>query len=99
MRAGTVFSALRTAPHRDDHETGYRAADQLLTVLERALPERMNARIVDTLDMFTRLPLRICGEVQIAVHHNLASKSPRSFRPTWGSPPLAILPAMPKSGN
>ncbi|MCA8997285.1 MAG: prephenate dehydratase [Planctomycetaceae bacterium] len=37
-----------------------------------------DGRIVDTLDMFTRLPLRICGEVQIAVHHNLLSRSARS---------------------
>jgi len=37
-----------------------------------------DGRIVDTLDMFTRLPLRICGEVQMAVHHNLLSRSPRS---------------------
>ena len=37
-----------------------------------------DGRIVDTLDMFTRLPLRICGEVQIEVHHNLLSRSPRS---------------------
>ena len=37
-----------------------------------------DGRIVDTLDMFTRLPLRICGEVQMAVHHNLMSRSPRS---------------------
>ena len=37
-----------------------------------------DGRIVDTLDMFTRLPLRICGEVQLAVHHNLLSRSARS---------------------
>lgn len=37
-----------------------------------------DGRIVDTLDMFTRLPLRVCGEVQMAVHHNLLSRSPRS---------------------
>lgn len=36
-----------------------------------------DGRIVDTLDMFTRLPLRICGEVQMAVHHYLLSRSPR----------------------
>ncbi len=36
-----------------------------------------DGRIVDTLDMFTRLPLRICGEVQMAIHHNLLSRSPR----------------------
>ena len=37
-----------------------------------------DGRIVDTLDMFQRLPLKICGELQIAVHHNLLSRSPRS---------------------
>ena len=36
-----------------------------------------DGRIVDTLDMFTRLPLRICGEVQIAIHHNLMARCPR----------------------
>ena len=37
-----------------------------------------DGRIVDTLDMFQRLPLKICGELQIAVHHNLLSCSARS---------------------
>lgn len=37
-----------------------------------------DGRIVDTLDMFQRLPLKICGELQIAIHHNLLSRSPRS---------------------
>jgi chorismate mutase/prephenate dehydratase len=37
-----------------------------------------DGRIVDTLDMFTRLPLRICGEVQISIHHNLLAKCSRS---------------------
>ncbi|MAG94430.1 MAG: prephenate dehydratase [Planctomycetaceae bacterium] len=36
-----------------------------------------DGRIVDTLDMFTRLPIRICGEVQISVHHNLLARCPR----------------------
>ena len=36
-----------------------------------------DGRIVDTLDMFTRLPLRICGEVQISIHHNLLAKCSR----------------------
>ncbi len=36
-----------------------------------------DGRVADTLDMFTRLPLRICGEVQLAVHHNLLGRSPR----------------------
>lgn len=37
-----------------------------------------DGRVVDTLDMFTRLPIRICGEVQIAIEHNLLAKCPRS---------------------
>jgi len=37
-----------------------------------------DGRIVDTLDMFTRLPIRICGEVQMSIHHNMMSRSPRS---------------------
>jgi chorismate mutase/prephenate dehydratase len=49
-----------------------------------------DGRIVDTLDMFTRLPLRICGEVQIAVHHNLCSKSPRSEITEVYSKPQAL---------
>lgn len=36
-----------------------------------------DGRVVDTLDMFTRLPLRICGEVQINVHHNLLARCAR----------------------
>lgn len=36
-----------------------------------------DGRVVDTLDMFTRLPLRICGEVQLNVHHNLLACCPR----------------------
>jgi chorismate mutase/prephenate dehydratase len=37
-----------------------------------------DGRVVDTLDMFTRLPLKICGEVQLAIHHNLMSRCQRS---------------------
>ncbi|MFN0021835.1 MAG: prephenate dehydratase domain-containing protein, partial [Pirellulaceae bacterium] len=37
-----------------------------------------DGRIVDTLDMFTRLPLRICGEVQVSIQHNLLAKCQRS---------------------
>ncbi|TWT55306.1 Prephenate dehydratase [Thalassoglobus neptunius] len=49
-----------------------------------------DGRIVDTLDMFTRLPLRICGEVQIEVHHNLLSRSPRSEISEIYSKPQAL---------
>ena len=37
LAAGTAFSALRTAPHRDDDETGFRAADQLVRTLRGEL--------------------------------------------------------------
>lgn len=49
-----------------------------------------DGRIVDTLDMFTRLPLRICGEVQISVHHNLIARCPRSEITEIYSKPQAL---------
>ena len=36
-----------------------------------------DGRVADTLDMFTRLPVKICGEVQMRIHHNLLGRSPR----------------------
>jgi chorismate mutase/prephenate dehydratase len=36
-----------------------------------------DGRIIDTLDMFARLPTRITGEVQLAIHHHLLGKCPR----------------------
>lgn len=36
-----------------------------------------DGRIADTLDMFTRLPVRVCGEVEIDIHHTLLGKCPR----------------------
>lgn len=36
-----------------------------------------DGRIADTLDMFTRLPVRICGEVEMEIHHSLLGKCPR----------------------
>jgi chorismate mutase / prephenate dehydratase len=49
-----------------------------------------DGRIVDTLDMFTRLPLRICGEVQLAVHHNLLARCPRGEITEIYSKPQAL---------
>ncbi|MEX0704720.1 MAG: prephenate dehydratase [Planctomycetales bacterium] len=49
-----------------------------------------DGRVVDTLDMFTRLPLRICGEVQISVHHNLLARCPRSEITEIYSKPQAL---------
>src|SRR5262245_27681330 len=37
-----------------------------------------DGRISDTLEMFTRLPLRICAEARLKIHHNLLSKGPQS---------------------
>ncbi|MHC4402466.1 MAG: prephenate dehydratase [Planctomycetota bacterium] len=37
-----------------------------------------DGRIADTLDMFTRLPVRICGEVELEIHHALLGRCPRS---------------------
>ncbi len=36
-----------------------------------------DGRIVDTLDMFARLPVKICGEVPLRIHHHLLAKCPR----------------------
>lgn len=36
-----------------------------------------DGRIVDTLGMFARLPVRICGEVQLRIHHFLLAKCSR----------------------
>jgi chorismate mutase / prephenate dehydratase len=36
-----------------------------------------DGRVVDTLGMFARFPVRICGEVLLPVHHCLLARSPR----------------------
>jgi chorismate mutase/prephenate dehydratase len=36
-----------------------------------------DGRVVDTLGMFTRLPVKICGEVQMRIHHYLLGKCER----------------------
>jgi len=37
-----------------------------------------DGRVADTLDMFTRLPVRICAEVELPIHHTLLGKCPRA---------------------
>ncbi|NUQ64391.1 MAG: prephenate dehydratase [Pirellulales bacterium] len=37
-----------------------------------------DGRVADTLDMFTRLPVRICGEVDLEIHHTLLGKCARN---------------------
>jgi chorismate mutase/prephenate dehydratase len=49
-----------------------------------------DGRVVDTLGMFTRLPVRICGEVQLRIHHYLLGRCPRSEISEVYSKPQAL---------
>lgn len=49
LGAASVFSVLRTAPHRDDKQTGYRAADQLIRVIKTGIVPRKAAVAVPIL--------------------------------------------------
>lgn len=49
-----------------------------------------DGRIVDTLGMFARQPLRITGEVQLRIHHNLLGKGQRSEVKEVYSKPQAL---------
>ena len=49
-----------------------------------------DGRIIDTLDMFTRLPLRICGEIQLSIHHNLLGLGQRGEISEVYSKPQAL---------
>ncbi|MFE0588139.1 M81 family metallopeptidase [Pantoea vagans] len=51
-----AISALRTAPHRDDQETGYRAAHQLMQILRNGRRPRIAA---------VRIPILIPGEQSV----------------------------------
>jgi chorismate mutase/prephenate dehydratase len=42
------------------------------------LENSTDGRIADTLDMFTRLRVQICGEVQLRIHHNLLGRCARA---------------------
>jgi len=37
-----------------------------------------DGRVADTLETFTRLPVQICGEVEMEIHHTLLGKCPRT---------------------
>ena len=56
LSAATVFSVLRTAPHRDDKQTGYRTADQLLRVLKTGIRPKKAA---------VRIPMLVPGEIAV----------------------------------
>ncbi len=49
-----------------------------------------DGRVGDTLEMFARLPARICGEVQLRIHHNLLGKCARSEVEEVYSKPQAL---------
>lgn len=55
-------------------EVNRQQADYGLVPIENST----DGRIADTLDTFTRLRVRICGEVQLRIRHALMSRSPRS---------------------
>lgn len=42
------------------------------------LENSTDGRVADTLGMFTRMPVRICGEVQLRIHHYLLARCQRS---------------------
>jgi chorismate mutase/prephenate dehydratase len=49
-----------------------------------------DGRIVDTLEMFVRLPVKICGEVPMRIHHNLLGKGKLSQVREVHSKPQAL---------
>lgn len=49
-----------------------------------------DGRVVDTLEMFARMPTRICGEVRLHIHHQLLAKCPRDQITEVYSKPQAI---------
>ncbi len=49
-----------------------------------------DGRIADTLNMFARTPTRICGEVQLRIHHNLLAACPRGEITDVYSKPQAL---------
>jgi len=67
-------------------EVNQRHADYGVVPIENST----DGRVTDTLDMFTRLPARICGEVQMRIHHNLLGKCARSEVKEVYSKPQAL---------
>lgn len=54
------------------------------------LENSTDGRIADTLDMFTRLSVQVCGEVQLRIHHNLLARCPREEIQELYSRPQAL---------
>jgi chorismate mutase/prephenate dehydratase len=49
-----------------------------------------DGRVADTLDMFIRLPVKICGQIDLKIHHTLLGKCPRAEVKEVYSKPQAI---------
>jgi chorismate mutase/prephenate dehydratase len=49
-----------------------------------------DGRVVDTLGMFVRRDMQVCGEVLLPIHHNLLSKTPRAEIVEVHSKPQAL---------
>ena len=49
-----------------------------------------DGRVTDTLDMFTRIPVRICSEVALEIHHTLLARCPRTEIQEVYSKPQAL---------
>jgi chorismate mutase/prephenate dehydratase len=54
------------------------------------LENSTDGRIADTLEMFVRMPARICGEVQLRIHHNLLGRCQRADVKEVYSKPQAL---------
>jgi chorismate mutase/prephenate dehydratase len=67
-------------------EINRRHADYGLVPIENST----DGRVADTLEMFTRMPARICGEVQLRIHHNLLGKCTRAEVAEVYSKPQAL---------
>ena len=77
------------AIHRFGQSVQFAPVDSIAAVFEEVnrghcdfgivpIENSTDGRIADTLDMFTRLPVRICGEVELQIHHALLGMCLRS---------------------
>ncbi|TWU02284.1 prephenate dehydratase [Stieleria varia] len=74
-----TIAAVFESVHRGDSRSG-------LVPIENST----DGRVVDTLGMFVRRHMRICGEVLLPIHHNLLSLSPREEIREVQSKPQAL---------
>lgn len=67
-------------------EVNHRQSDFGLVPLENST----DGRVADTLEMFVRMPARVCSEVPLRIHHNLLGRCPRDEVREVYSKPQAI---------